>query len=733
MLVNVKFHPKVNEHQIINQMGLAIHRSGIIPNLYQIQVPDSGVDKTIKQLSSHSGIKYAEPVKTVYIRKTPNDPYYVSGGQPELNGRWGINAPAAWDFTTGSKNVIVAVVDTGIDYNHPDIVGNLAYSGGWNFIANNNNPLDDNGHGTFTAGQIGAVGNNASGIAGVCWNIQLMAIKTFNSSGGGSDFACAEGIHYAVDHGASVINCSWGAVGQDATVAEAIQYANQHNVIVVCAAGNYALNITTTFFFPASYSTQYPNVISVAAVDKIGALAGFSNYGVGTVQLAAPGVNVVGLANNGLYTVDTGTSMAAPYVAGAVALIKAYHPGWTMSQIIQSIINHTTPDPNLVGLVTTGGILNAAAALTGNQAPTLVSIPNKVILANSSTTITLNGSDSDGDILTYGAVAQTQCYWLNQTYGFFEDSGGYYLNYRGKQEKYLRAEISANNYGRAYGIPWYYVLPNGDLYEFTPDYSRSSLVGVLLTNVGVAVYNDPSLLWNAQNVAVPVSLTISSNNLTIVPNVGYGGIFYVVASVNDNQGNLAYQSFAVTVQTNPPPTLAPISNQSMGRSPATLNVTLSGSDVAGNPLTYSAITETQNYWLRAAYGIYEDAGGYYLNYRGQQEKYLRGKISANNYYNSGGGDFWYYVLPNGGLYEFTPPYTNASLAGNLVTNVGMTVYNDPSLLWNAQNASVAVLTTSGNILTIAPNSGFTGMFIVVASVSDNYGNSASQSFQVNVS
>jgi len=375
---------------------------------------------------------------------------------------------------------------------------------------------------------------------------------------------------------------------------------------------------------------------------------------------------------------------------------------------------------------TQSGIIVLAA---GAQPPTLAPVPNQAMGPNPATlTVTLNGSDPDGDPLTYAATAETQTYWLRQTYGIYEDAGGYYTNYRGQQEKYLRGKVSANGYSNGGGDFWYYILPNGDLYEFTPPYTTKALTGALVADLGVAVYNDPSLLWNAQNAAVPVMLTVSGNQLTITPGSGYTGTFVVIAGVNDGFGNSASQAFTVAINT--PPTLAPVPNQTMGPNPATLTVTLNGSDPDGDTLTYAATAETQTSWLQQTYLIYEDAGGYYNNYRGQQEKYLRGRVSADGYSN-GGGDFWYYILPSGGLYEFTPPYTTTALTGVLVADVGVAVYNDPSLLWNAQNTAVPVtLTVSGNVLTIAPGAGYTGTFVVIASVNDGFGNSASQAFKV---
>ena len=208
----------------------------------------------------------------------------------------------------------------------------------------------------------------AIGVAGVNWNVQIMPVAFLNSSGSGSDIAAAEAIDYAVNMGAKVINASWGGSGWDSTIASAISYANQHGVIVVCAAGNNSSNDDTTPFSPASYSATYANVISVASINSDGTLSSWSNYGTGTVQLAAPGNSIYSTEGSG-YAYDSGTSMAAPFVTGAVALVEAAHPTWSMSQVVDAIVNTTTPDPNLAGKVTTGGILNAAAAVAYTGGP----------------------------------------------------------------------------------------------------------------------------------------------------------------------------------------------------------------------------------------------------------------------------------------------------------------------------------------------------------------------------
>jgi subtilisin family serine protease len=601
---------------------------------------------------------------------------------------------------------------------------------GWNFVNNTNNPLDDHGHGTHTAGTIAAMGNNGVGVVGVAFNTQIMALKFLSSSGVGSDLGAAEAIEYAAAHGARVSNNSWGGSGNDPALSNAISDAGSKGEIFVAAAGNSATNTDVTPNYPSAFNLS--NIIAVAAIASDGSLASFSNYGPTTVDVGAPGVSIYSTLPNNSYGYLSGTSMATPHVTGTVALVLAEHPTWTMSQVINQILSSTTPDPALAGKTVTGGIINAALAvgaqLNGNT-PTLAAIPDQSIPAGQSGTVTLQGSDPHNNPLTYSAQAESLPYWLKQTYGIYEDPNGYYTNYRGQQEKYLRGTSSASNYSDPTGY-WYYILPNGDLYEFTPPYTNLALTGALVAHLGSAVYNDPSLLWNASNSAVPATLSVTNNVLTITPNAGYTGTFGVVATDSNGQAS-ASQSFRVTVVgINTPPTLAAIPGQSIpaGQSGT---VTLQGSDPDGDTLTYSAQAQSLPYWLKQTYGIYEDPNGYYTSYRHQQEKYLRGKISADGY-NNGGGDYWYYILPNGDLYEFTPPYTNLALTGALVAHLGTSVYNDPSLLWNAQNTAVpTTLGIAGNVLTITPNTGYTGTFVIIASVNDGQA-SVSQSFRVAV-
>ena len=428
-----------------------------VSGLYTLQGSAATLGQLAGALSANPAVRDISPVQMVQVQTAPNDTDYVNGSQWQLNGTWGINAPAAWTVTTGSNSVIVADTDSGLNYKLVDIYDNLwinqpeipssvlpnltdvvgdgvitfsdlnavvngvkvnqgpgkiedtdgdgiitgadvlaaTSSGGWvnsnasntqdgdtahpndligwNFVNATNNPADDEGHGTFTASEIAEMTGNTIGGAGLVWNAQLMPVVFLDAKGNGTDAAAAEAIDYAVLHGAKVINASWGGTGTDPTIAAAIQYADQNGVIIVAAAGNDGANDDTTFFAPASYSAQYPNVIAVAAIGSNGSLASWSDYGTGTVQLAAPGVNVYSLNSSGGYSTMSGTSMAAPLVTGTVALVEAAHPSWTMSKVIDAVLDTVTRDPALAGKVTTGGVVNAGAAVANTDGPYVVS------------------------------------------------------------------------------------------------------------------------------------------------------------------------------------------------------------------------------------------------------------------------------------------------------------------------------------------------------------------------
>ncbi len=326
-------------------------------------------------LSSEASVQYAVPDLLVHTQVVPNDQLYSQ--------QWGppsIRAPEAWGFATGSKSVVVAVLDTGITLNHPDLEANIwtnpepgkdGYTGdvhGWNFVAGNANPADDNGHGTHVSGIIGAVGNDGIGVAGVNWSVSLMALKICNAGGECSLSDEIAALEYAVAHGARVANASFGGdYGGYPPEQEAIAAAGKDGLLYVAAAGNAASNDDVTKFYPADYGLE--NEISVAATTAAEGLASFSNYGFDSVELGAPGQNILStLPTSGVYSSGTGygelsgTSMATPQVTGAAALLFSEHGSWSMQKVRSRLLSTTRPLASLAGKVTTCGELDVGAA-----------------------------------------------------------------------------------------------------------------------------------------------------------------------------------------------------------------------------------------------------------------------------------------------------------------------------------------------------------------------------------
>jgi subtilisin family serine protease/subtilisin-like proprotein convertase family protein len=232
---------------------------------------------------------------------------------------------------------------------------------GWNFVNNTNDPYDDNGHGTHVSGIIGAKGNNGVGIAGINWQVSLMPVKFLDGSGNGSISAFIDGLNYAVNHGAKISNNSWSGAGNVQILSDAINNARTHGMIFVAAAGNGGTNNDTTPAYPSGFNLD--NIVSVAAVDANNNLASFSNYGPTTVELAAPGANILSTLPKNTYGSLSGTSMSTPMVTGVLALVWSEHPSWTYQQVINQVLSTVDPVPGLQGKVLTGGVVDAARAV----------------------------------------------------------------------------------------------------------------------------------------------------------------------------------------------------------------------------------------------------------------------------------------------------------------------------------------------------------------------------------
>ncbi len=352
----------------------------------------------LQRLAARPDVLSAEPDYIVHADNTPNDPLFpnlwglqntgqVIGGQAGRPGA-DISAVRAWDITTGSRNNVVGVVDTGIDYTHPDLAPNVwsapfsfdvtiggvtrtcpAGSHGYNAITHTFDPMDDNNHGTHCSGTIGAAGNNGVGVAGINWTASILGSKFLNSGGSGTDSGAVDAIEFAIQAklaGAAnvrVLSNSWGGGGFDQSLLDEINRAGANDILFVAAAGNSGSNNDVNAFYPANYGTD--NEIAVAATDNQDNLAYFSNYGPNTVHLGAPGVNIESTIRvaAGSYAFFSGTSMATPHVSGAAVLVLSVNPSLHYGDVKNILLTTVDADPSLAGITVTGGRLNVFAAV----------------------------------------------------------------------------------------------------------------------------------------------------------------------------------------------------------------------------------------------------------------------------------------------------------------------------------------------------------------------------------
>lgn len=320
----------------------------------------------------------------------PNDPMFANQWSLKNDGQAGgqqgadISALDAWTKTKGSESVVVAVLDSGVDYTHQDLVQNIwmrpsdlaEYSDrelgtindlhGFNAIDNMRDPMDDNGHGTHCAGIIGAEGGNDFGITGVNWSVQIMPLKFMNAMGQGTTKDAIEAINYVVDRknagvNVRIISASWGSTRKSKALSDAIKRAGDEGILFVAAAGNSSANADRTPHYPAGY--DLPNVISVAATDRNDKLASFSNYGAKSVHIAAPGREILSTWLNGDFREASGTSMATPEVAGVAALVLSQEPDISVADLRARLLKSVDKLPALEGKVASGGRINAAKAV----------------------------------------------------------------------------------------------------------------------------------------------------------------------------------------------------------------------------------------------------------------------------------------------------------------------------------------------------------------------------------
>ncbi|MGB0578590.1 MAG: S8 family peptidase [Limisphaerales bacterium] len=368
--------------------GKALRKKGIVP----AALP-SLADR-IRVLEKCGLFEFVEPDFVRTASATPNDAAFVDSrlwglqntGQNGGSAGADVNAAGAWDLTTGSRDVIVGVIDTGIRYTHNDLAaqmwrnedeipGNQVDDDNDGYVdnvfginavtgaANPGDPMDDNGHGTHVAGTIGAAANNGHPHVGVAWEVKLMALKFLDSEGSGKTSDEIKCIDFAIANGVDVINASYGGYGFSSAQEAAMARAEQAGIMFVAAAGNESNNNDNDPSFPASF--PHENVISVAAIDRHDNLAGFSNFGANAVDVAAPGVDIFScwIGSDSDYKSISGTSMASPHVAGVAALIRARFPNIGISEQRALLLNTVTTTPALAGKVASGGRVNAQAGV----------------------------------------------------------------------------------------------------------------------------------------------------------------------------------------------------------------------------------------------------------------------------------------------------------------------------------------------------------------------------------
>lgn len=438
----VKFRSPKSAGKIVEGLKARTMTPVLPYGLQKISLPaGKSVSDALSELGSNPDVLYAEPNYIARKSQIPND--------PRFSEQWSlaaISAPQAWDLATGSASVIVATLDTGIDYRHPDLIDNLWINNGE--ISNNGidddgdgiiddvngivikggvvggNPMDDDtadAHGTHVAGIIGAAGNNSVGVSGVNWRVKLVAVKFLHGPLGEGDLADAvTGMAYAIGHGAKVINCSFEVPGSSKALAEAITEADKQGVLVVSAAGNSGNNIDRSVVVPASIRTS--NNIAVAATTQNDTLPSWSNFGQRSVDLAAPGGMSTGDSTGILSTVTlfdkntkqflryrttAGTSMSAPHVSGVAALVWGAFPGLSHHQVRGRIMNGVDRLAGLKASTITGGRLNAFGALTAADIPAIFSVvPGTPARGEEITISGVNFGNTAGNLKIGGAELQ---------------------------------------------------------------------------------------------------------------------------------------------------------------------------------------------------------------------------------------------------------------------------------------------------------------------------------------
>jgi len=352
------------------------------------------VASVLAQYRALPEVEYADEIFTIQADALnpvlPNDPRFdeqwalVNNGQNGGTKGADISATLAWATTKGSDDVVVAVLDSGVDYTHPDLavniwtrpenikeyedsdLGAIDDQHGYNAIDNDGDPMDENGHGTHCAGIIGAEGGNNEGITGVNWNVKIMPLRFMDATGSGTTKDAIEAINYVIDRkkagvNVRIISASWGSTQKSRALEDVISRANDAGILFVAASGNSSADTDRIPHYPSSYNLG--NVISVAALDRNDQLTSFSNFGAKSVHIAAPGKDILSTWLQHDFREASGTSMATPVVAGVAALVLAKNPNMSVGELRKHLLSSVDKLPGLKGKVASGGRINAAKAV----------------------------------------------------------------------------------------------------------------------------------------------------------------------------------------------------------------------------------------------------------------------------------------------------------------------------------------------------------------------------------
>jgi subtilisin family serine protease len=357
-------------------------------------------ETVIAEYSALPEVEYAEKIFRIQLEEEsaksepvlPNDPRFSEQWALANDGQDGgtrgadISAVGAWATTTGNSKVVVAVLDSGVDYTHPDLENNIwtrpgnikEYNDrnlgeiddvhGYNALENDGNPMDQNGHGTHCAGIIGAEGGNSEGITGVNWTVQIMPLRFMDANGSGTTKDAIEAINYVIDRrkagvNVRIISASWGSTQKSRALEDVIKKAYEAGILFVAASGNASVDNDKSPHYPSSYNVG--NVISVAALDRNDQLTSFSNFGAKSVHIGAPGKDILSTWLDHEFRTASGTSMATPVVAGVAALVLANDPQMSVDELRQHVLDSVDKLPGLKGKTVTGGRINAAKAVGG--------------------------------------------------------------------------------------------------------------------------------------------------------------------------------------------------------------------------------------------------------------------------------------------------------------------------------------------------------------------------------